>query len=173
MAADTGRINPAARGWRWLLGMGLGVPLIAGGALILLVVITWVSPRFEATRTVNVGPASDYAAGKPIFHEDDRFWVSKLASGEVLALYDRDPLTGCTVPWDPNYVLLGVTGWFRDACSRSVYDMQGACFDGPCVIGLNRLAVHEDANGDLVVDMDNGTSGPIRTPGATPLSPPN
>ncbi|HVP05959.1 MAG TPA: hypothetical protein VMT90_09815 [Dehalococcoidia bacterium] len=170
MATDTGRINPALRGWRWLLSVGLGVPLIAGAALVLLVIITWVSPRYEATRSVNIGPASTYAVGQPVYHESDRFWVVKVPSGEVLALYDRDPITGCTVPWDPNYVFLGVKGWFRDACSRSVYDMQGACFDGPCVIGLNRLAINEDTNGELVVDMNSGGAGPIRTPGATPLT---
>jgi hypothetical protein len=146
------------------------VPLIAGAALVLLVIITWVSPRYEATRSVNIGPASTYAVGQPVYHESDRFWVVKVPSGEVLALYDRDPITGCTVPWDPNYVFLGVKGWFRDACSRSIYDMQGACFDGPCVIGLNRLAINEDTNGELVVDMNSGGAGPIRTPGATPLT---
>jgi hypothetical protein len=172
MATDSGRINPALRSWRWLLAMGLGVPLIAGVALVLLVILTWVSPRYEATRTVNIGPAAQYNVGSPVYHEDDRFWVAKLPSGDVIALYDRDPITGCTVPWDEKYSFLGVTGWFRDACSRSVYDLQGACFAGPCVIGLNRLAVTEDESGDLIVDMDNGTSGPIRTAAATPLSPP-
>jgi hypothetical protein len=165
-------MNPAVRGWRWLLGAGLAVPLVIGLALIAIVLITLVSPRYEARRTVDVGPASDYAVGAPVYHEDDRFWVVKLPSGEVLALYDRDPVTGCTVPWDPNYAFLGVTGWFRDACSRSVYDMQGACFEGPCVIGLNRLAIAEDTDGDLIVNMENGGAGPIRTPGATPLAPP-
>jgi hypothetical protein len=165
-------MNPAARGWRWLFTMGLGVPLIGGLVVVLLIVITWVSPRYEATRTVNVGPASDYAVGSPVYHESDRFWVVKLPSGEMLALYDRDPVTGCTVPWDPEYVFLGVAGWFRDACSRSVYDMQGACFDGPCVIGLNRLAIATETNGDLIVNMQDGGAGPIRTPGATPLAAP-
>lgn len=172
MTTDTRTINPALRGWRWLLSMGLAVPLIAGVALALLAVGTWVSPRFIATRSVDIGPAADYAVGQPVYHESDRFWVVKLPSQEVIALYDRDPLTGCTVPWDAKYSLLGVTGWFRDACSRSVYDLQGACFAGPCVIGLNRLAVTEDTNAHLVVDMDNGGAGPIRTPGATPLAAP-
>ena len=166
-------MNPAARGWRWLLSMGLAVPLICGLAVAALAIITLISPRFVATRTVNVGPASDYAVGSPVYHESDRFWVVKLASGEMLALYDRDPLTGCTVPWDPNYVMLGITGWFRDACSRSVYDLQGGCFEGACVIGMNRLSIKEDTTGDFVVDMNNGGAGPIRTPGATPLSQPH
>jgi len=175
MATDTSKMNPALRGWRWLMAMGIGVPLIAGLALVALVVITWVSPRYEATRTANIGPASKYAIGKPIYDETDpngRFWIVKLPDSQVVALYDLDPTTGCTVPWDENYVFMGIKGWFRDACSRSVYDMQGACFDGPCVIGMNRLAVNEDANGTLVVDMDNGGAGPVRTPGATPLVPP-
>lgn len=172
MTTNTARINPIVRGWRWLLNMGLAVPLIAGLVLTLLTVGTLISPRFIATATVNVGPASTYDVGSPIFFEDERFWVVKLESGEMLALYDRDPLTGCTVPWDPNYTYLGVTGWFRDACSRSVYDLQGACFDGPCVIGMNRLDISEDSNGDFVVNKNAGDAGPIRTEGAVPLSPP-
>lgn len=172
MTTDTNRMNPAVRGWRWLLNMGLAVPLIAGLGVAALAFITLISPRFVATRTVNVGPASDYAVGSPIYFEEERFWVVKLESGEMLALYDRDPLTGCTVPWDPNYEMIGVTGWFRDACSRSVYDLQGACFEGPCVIGLNRLEINEDTDGTFVVDKNNGGAGPIRTADAIPLSPP-
>jgi hypothetical protein len=172
MTTNTVHLNPLARGWRWLSSMGLAVPLIAGAVVALLAFITLISPRFVATQTVNVGPASDYQVGAPIFFEDERFWVVKLDSGEMLALYDRDPFTGCTVPWDPNYTFLGVTGWFRDACSRSIYDLQGACFDGPCVVGMNRLEIKRDSNGDFVVNKNAGGAGPIRTEGAVPLSPP-
>lgn len=172
MTADTQRLNPAVRGWRWLLKMGLAIPIICGLAIAALAFITIISPRFIATRTVDIGPASDYTVGVPRYYESDRFWVVKLPDGEILALYDRDPNTGCTVPWDPDYEMLGVTGWFRDACSRSVYDLQGACFFGPCVIGLNRLQVNQETDGTYVVNMNSGDAGPIRTPGATPLSAP-
>jgi hypothetical protein len=172
MTTNTTRMNPAARGWRWLVNMGIAVPLIAGLVVGLLAFITFVSPRFIATQTVNVGPASTYAVGSPIYFEDERFWVVKLESGEMLALYDRDPLTGCTVPWDPNYETLGVTGWFRDACSRSIYDLQGACFSEACAVGLNRLEMKEDTNGDYIVNKNAGGAGPVRTAGATPLSAP-
>lgn len=172
MTTNTAHMNPIARGWRWLLSMGLAVPLIGGLVVALLAFITLISPRFVATQTVDIGPASDYAVGAPIYFEHERFWVVKLDSGEMLALYDRDPMTGCTVPWDPGYTFLGVTGWFRDACSRSVYDLQGACFDGPCVIGLNRLEIAQDSNGHYIVNKNTGESGPVRTEGAVPLSPP-
>ena len=65
--------------------------------------------------------------------------VVKLAEGEIIALYDRDPITGCTLEWKPSLVVLGTKGWFRDACSDSTYDLSGSCFFGPCQIGLNRL----------------------------------
>lgn len=172
MTTNTARMNPLLRGWRWLLNMGLAVPLIAGIVVALLAFITLISPRFVATATVDIGPASDYAVGSPKYFEDERFWVVKLESGEILALYDRDPLTGCTVPWDANYDFLGVTGWFRDACSRSVYDLQGACFIESCVVGLNRLKVSQDSNGEYVVNKNAGGAGPVRTEGAVPLSPP-
>lgn len=172
MTTNSTHINPALRTWRWLMNMGLAVPIIAGLVIALLAVLTWASPRFIATQTVNVGPAANYQVGSPVYYEEERFWVVKLDSGEMLALYDRDPNTGCTVPWDPKYQMQGVTGWFRDACSRSVYDLQGGCFFGPCVIGLNRLDIKEDTNGDYIVNKNAGGAGPIRTVGAVPLSPP-
>jgi nitrite reductase/ring-hydroxylating ferredoxin subunit len=106
-----------------------------------------------------------------VFFEEERFWVLKQPSGEIIALYDRDPLTGCTVPWDPNRELLGKTGWFHDACSQSVYDLTGACFSGPCEIGLNRLNVRE-VDGAVIVDMSDGGRGALRSENGEPLNPP-
>lgn len=173
MTTQTEHINPVLRGWRWLMAMGIAVPLIAGAAIVLFAVITFVSPNYHATRDKEVGPESDYAIGAPIFFEHDRFWVVKLAPGEVIALYDRDPITGCTVPWNPNLEDLGVRGWFRDACSDSTYDLSGACFDGPCKIGLNRLPVTTDpTSGNLIVNMVDGGRGALRDDAAKPVSPP-
>lgn len=171
MATDTQQLSPLTRGWRWLWKMGLAIPIIAGIVLALLAVMTLVSPRYKAPREVNVGATADYAYGEPLFFEDERFWVSKLPSGEIIALYDRDPITGCTVPWDPNRVALGLTGWFHDACSSSIYDLSGACFVGSCEIGLNRLDAREE-NGEVIVDMRSGTAGALRDDDATPLVPP-
>ena len=173
MTTQTEHINPALRGWRWLMSIGVAVPLVAGAAIVLFAVITWASPNYHATRSKDVGKVTDYSIGAPIFFESDRFWVVRIAENEVIALYDRDPITGCTVPWNPSLTALGTRGWFRDACSDSTYDLSGACFDGPCKIGLNRLQVNTDATtSDLVVDMVDGGRGALRDDAAQPVSPP-
>lgn len=154
------------------MAMGVGVPIIAGLALVLLAVITWVSPEYHATRTTDVGPPSKYSIGLPVYFEDKRFWVVKLAEGQIIALYDYDPITGCNVPWNKNLVVLGTKGWFQDACSDSTYDLAGNCFAGGCQIGLNRLAVSTAPNGDVVVDMTNGGRGALRDDAAKPVIPP-
>jgi hypothetical protein len=172
MTTQTDQINPAARGWRWLMSMGLAVPLLGGFAIAIFALITFVSPSYHATRETNVGQESEYAIGAPIYFESERFWVVRLAPGEVIALYDRDPITGCTVPWNPNLQVLGTSGWFRDACSDSTYDLAGNCFYGPCQIGLNRLAVTTDAStGELIVNQRDGGRGALRDDAAKPVTP--
>jgi hypothetical protein len=173
MTTQAEHINPALRGWRWLMSMGIAVPLIGGAAIVLFTVITFVSPNYHASRSKDVGKQSDYQIGAPIFFENERFWVVKLAENDMIALYDRDPITGCTVPWNPNLEVLGLHGWFRDACSDSTYDLSGNCFDGPCLIGLNRLPITPDATtGVLTVDMVDGGRGALRDDAAEPVSPP-
>jgi hypothetical protein len=172
MATDTGRLRIARRGWRWLMAMGIGVPLIAGLAIILLAAITYLSPNYHATRQTDVGQPSNYAIGAPVYYETQRFWVVKITEGQIIALYDRDPISGCTVPWNKDLQVLGAKGWFRDACSDSTYDLSGSCFFGPCQIGLNRLAVSTAANGDIIVDMTDGGRGALRDDAARPIVPP-
>ena len=171
MTTETQRLNPLNRGWRWLNSMGLAIPLIAGLVLTLLIALLLVSNRYQAPEEVSAGPVTDYEVGAPIFFEDERFWIVKMPGNEIIALYDRDPVTGCTVPWDPNHRFMGVTGWFRDACSGSTYDYSGACFDGQCGIGLNRLNVRIEG-GEVFVDPRDGVSGALRDDTAEPLSPP-
>jgi Rieske Fe-S protein len=169
MATDTGHLSVARRGWRWLMAMGIGVPLIAGLAIILLAVITYVSPNYHATRQTDVGQPVNFAIDAPVYFETQRFWVVKIAEGQIIALYDRDPISGCTVPWNKDLQVLGTKGWFRDACSDSTYDLSGSCFFGPCQIGLNRLAVSTAASGDIVVDMTDGGRGALRDDAAKPV----
>ncbi len=173
MATDSKRLNVARRGWNWLMAMGIGVPLIAGVVLLLLALMTYVSPGYHASRQTDVGLASDYSFGLPKYYETERFWVVKQPSGEIIALYDRDPISGCTVPWKSDLTVLGKTGWFRDACSDATYDLSGGCFFGPCQIGLNRINVTTNADGHVIVDMSkDGGHGALRDDSAVPIVPP-
>jgi hypothetical protein len=172
MATDTGRLRIARRGWRWLMAMGIGVPLIAGLAIMSLAVITYVSPNYHATRQTDVGPPAKYKIDAPVFYSVQGFWVVKLTENSIIALYNRDPITGCNLEWRSDFETLGLRGWFHDACSESVYDLSGSCFFGPCQIGLNRLAVSTATNGDIVVDMTDGGRGAVRDDAARPIVPP-
>jgi hypothetical protein len=88
-----------------------------------------------------------------------------------VALYDRDPATGCALPWGGGYEFMGRSGWFRDACSGSIYDLTGACFGGPCSVGLNRLNV-EIVEGELIVDPRDGPHGAFKSENGEPVNPP-
>jgi nitrite reductase/ring-hydroxylating ferredoxin subunit len=171
MTAQTQRFSPFGRGWRFLNRFGLLVPLIIGAFLAVLVTITAVSPRYHTPNTVNAGNPADYAIAEPHYFEEQRFWLVKLPDGEFVALYNRDPVTGCALPWGIKYEHMGLTGWFRDACSSSVYDLTGACFGGACEVGLNRLNVNL-IDGELIVDPRDGPHGTIRADNGDPVNPP-
>ena len=171
MTTDTKRISPLGRGWRWLNRFGLLAPLLIGGALVVLVVITIVSPRFFSPTEINVGSPDDYGIAEPSYFKEQRFWLVKLPDGEFVALYDRDPATGCGLPFGFGFEHMGVTGWFRDACSGSIYDLTGACFGGPCNVGLNRLDVSM-VDGEIIVDPRDGPHGAFKSDNGDPVNPP-
>jgi hypothetical protein len=154
------------------MAMGIGVPLIAGLAIVLLAVITYVSPNYHATRQTDVGQPSSLAIDAPVYYSEQGFWVVNLAENSIIALYDRDPISGCNLEWRSDFEALGLHGWFHDACSESVYDLSGSCFSGPCQIGLNRLTVTTASNGDVVVNQTNGGRGALRDDAARPINPP-
>jgi hypothetical protein len=172
MEQTTVHPSPLVRGFRWLSRMGLLVPILCGLALMSLAFMSvYTDPGFRAPSEVNAGAVDTFPVAEPRFFEEHRFWVVKLPSGDVLGLYDRDPLTGCTVPWQRNYELMGRTGWFRDACSASTYDLQGACFNGPCTIGLNRMKT-EIVDGNIIVYLrEQGSRGPARSEYIEPITP--
>ena len=172
MNEGTAGRSVAVRGIRWVWAMGLGVPILLGLVLVgLALMAVYTDPGYRAPKEINAGSLAAFPASAPKFYEDQRFWLVKLPSGEAIALYDRDPISGCTVPWNPNLEFMGRKGWFHDACSPSLYDLQGACFDGPCEIGLNRLRT-EIVDGEIVVYLrEAGDHGPLRSDNGEPLTP--
>jgi nitrite reductase/ring-hydroxylating ferredoxin subunit len=171
MTAHTERMSPFGRGWRWLNRFGLAVPLIIGLVLVVIVAITAISPRYHTPGKVDAGSPDQYAIGEPHYFEEQRFWLVHLPSDEFVALYDRDPATGCSLPWGSGYEFMGKTGWFRDACSGSIYDLTGACFGGPCNVGLNRLNVTL-VDDELIVDPRDGPHGAFKSDNGDPVNPP-
>jgi nitrite reductase/ring-hydroxylating ferredoxin subunit len=171
MTTESGHSTPLARGWQWLSSLGLAIPLSVGAALVVLVLITLASDMYDAPHTVRAGNEVDFVIGAPRQFADDEFWLMNLGDGEFVAVYDRDPVSGCALVWGPQHQFAGKTGWFRDACTGSTYDLTGGCFDGPCEIGLNRLGVAVE-DGELIVDPRGGTRGILRTENGDPVNPP-
>jgi hypothetical protein len=171
MTTESRPLNPFARGWQILSGLGLAIPLSVGAALVVLVLITLASNMYDAPEDVNAGSPDDFAVLEPHQFADEEFWLVNLGNGEFVALYDRDPVSGCALVWGPSYKFMGATGWFRDSCTGSTYDLTGGCFDGPCEIGLNRMGVTTQ-NGEIIVDPQGGTRGILRTENGDPVNPP-
>lgn len=171
MTAQSQHVSPFSRGWRWLNRFGLAVPLIIGAALVVLVAITAISPHYHSPTTVNAGSPDKYAVAVPESFQEQRFWLVRLPSDEFVALYDRDPATGCSLTWGAGYEFMGNTGWFRDACSGSIYDLTGSCFGGPCGVGLNQLNVTL-VDGELIIDPNDGPHGAFRSDNGDPVNPP-
>jgi cytochrome b6-f complex iron-sulfur subunit len=71
--------------------------------------------------------------------------------GGLLALYHKCVHLGCTVPWRPDFVFGGVTGWFRCPCHGSTYTKGGVRVFGPAPYSLNSFQITKvDANGVTV-----------------------
>ncbi|MSQ41610.1 MAG: hypothetical protein EXR65_01010 [Dehalococcoidia bacterium] len=100
-------------------------------------------------RTLEV-PLSDLMPGAPRFYPRISFgadaagntlgvWLVRRGGGGVLALYSRDPLSGCHVPWRTDTSFGGVSPVFRAECSGSAWDAEGARLSGPAPRGLDRF----------------------------------
>jgi nitrite reductase/ring-hydroxylating ferredoxin subunit len=170
MTAESRRINPITRGWQTLSSLGLAIPLTVGAALVALVLITLGSNMYDAPDRVSAGTVDEFSYRAPRQFADDEFWITMVGDGEFVAVYDRDPVSGCALVWGPKHEFAGETGWFRDPCTGSTYDLTGGCFDGPCEIGLNRMGVTVEGD-ELIVDPKGGTHGVPRTDNEEPVNP--
>ncbi len=108
-----------------------------------------------------------------------KFWLSnlrtdecthagfgELGGGGLLALWQKCPHLGCTVPWDAGFNFEGVTGWFRCPCHGSTYTKAGIRVFGPAPRPLDSMQVTVNDDGSLTVDSGaitkGGTDNPVR-----------
>ena len=109
------------------------------------------SEQFPPGTVTSFAPGTGYE-GSPGFH------IVRLDDGELLALLDRSPHLGNPVPYRPDLVLYGRTGWFREPLHHETFDMAGYRVFGPAPRGLDRLAV-EVRDGGVFVDPRAITRG--------------
>ena len=109
-----------------------------------------------------------------------KFWLAHLRAGDgthagfgdagetgLIALWQKCPHLGCTVPWRGGFTFEGVTGWFRCPCHGSTYTRAGIRVFGPAPRPLDTMAVSVNADGSVEVDTGVITNGGVDNPQRT------
>jgi cytochrome b6-f complex iron-sulfur subunit len=159
---------------RSFVKIGFWGSLGAFGALALGQFLDFFWPRGVAGfgGKVTAGKVSDYpAGGEPKRNNEGRFWmvhVTPEMGGQgkfegLLALWQRCPHLGCTVPWRGDFSFEGEQGWFRCPCHGSTYNYAGVRVFGPAPRSMDTMQITVDAGGLITVDTA------VRTPGGTTL----
>ncbi len=126
------------------------------------------------------GPESE-----PVRIVEGRFWLVNLSagvtpngeetSGGLLALWQKCPHLGCTVPWRPDFDFQGRKGWFRCPCHGSTYTKEGGVLvagPAPRPLDVFPLEVKEDLSIVVQTGRQFEGSGSQKNPGrATPYEP--
>jgi cytochrome b6-f complex iron-sulfur subunit len=132
------------------------------------------------------GAPVDVAASKipapgadPVHIAEGRFWLENIPAGEaespggLLALYQKCPHLGCTVPWRADFDFGGKKGWFRCPCHGSTFTKEGGILvSGPSSRNMDTMAITFKPSGDIIVQTGQikggGQDNPMRvvSPGA-------
>lgn len=124
---------------------------------------------------ITIGPDRiPEAGGDPIKIVEGRFWMLNIpegvddSPGGLLALYQKCPHLGCTVPYRPEFSYEGTRGWFRCPCHGSTYTKAG----GVRVVGPSPRPMDVfplEVNDDLSVTVLTGRQFEGTGTGANPL----
>lgn len=133
--------------------------------------------------TVLAGSVDQLTPGTPVKNVEAKAWLVKLdaemasrnggTEGAILALYQKCPHLGCSVPWRDDYSYEdprngeSYKGWFLCPCHGSTYSGAGVRVFGPAPRSMDTMAVAIDDNGNITVNTgaitqggeDNGTRG--------------
>ena len=126
------------------------IALVSLQGLVAFLFYFW--PRKTGTfgSRVSVGSPNDFKVGDVKYFVDGKFYLVRLDEG-FMALYQKCPHVGCTVPWRPEFNFNGVSGWFRCPCHGSTYDKTGQIVFGPAPRPMDYMRVLNEG-GRLVVD---------------------
>ncbi|HSQ16444.1 MAG TPA: Rieske 2Fe-2S domain-containing protein [Anaerolineales bacterium] len=126
----------------WVTLGGLAVLELGG------VTLAYMQPRLaegEFGSTLNVGKVDDFPPGSVTHISNGRFYLSRLADGGFLALYQRCTHLGCNVPWDQ------AAGAFVCPCHNSQFTPDGSVLNPPAPRPLDLFTVTIE-NGEIKVD---------------------
>ena len=126
------------------------IALIGLQGLVAFLFYFW--PRKTGTfgSRVSVGSPNDFKVDEVKYFVDGKFYMVRLQEG-FMALYQKCPHVGCTVPWRADFNFEGKTGWFRCPCHGSTYDRTGQIVFGPAPRPMDYMRIANDG-GRLVVD---------------------
>jgi cytochrome b6-f complex iron-sulfur subunit len=156
---------------RGVLRTGFWVGLLTTIAGLGAVLLDLIYPR-KVTGfggVVSAGNVADVPAGEKVRFTEGRFWLVNLTEEQggpgLLALWQKCPHLGCTVPWRPDFVFTdpetgeSKKGWFRCPCHGSTYDDAGVRVFGPAPRSMDTMGLSIDENENISVDTGDVTSG--------------
>ena len=93
---------------------------------------------------------------------EGKFWLLNLepgitphgeeTPGGLLALWQKCPHLGCTVPWRPDFVFAGRKAWFRCPCHGSTYTKEGGVrVFGPAPRSMDVFPLEVKDDGSILV----------------------
>jgi cytochrome b6-f complex iron-sulfur subunit len=121
-----------------------GLAALEMGALTL----AYMQPRLaegEFGSLINAGKVDDFPPGSVTHVPNGRFYLTRLADGGFLALYQRCTHLGCNVPWDQS------TNTFICPCHNSQFTIDGTLLNPPAPRPLDIFPV-EIKDGEVHVD---------------------
>jgi cytochrome b6-f complex iron-sulfur subunit len=154
----------------WASMAALGAAIVGGWG------IDFLSPR----KITGFGAPLDVAASRipapgadPVHIAEGRLWLVNIPAGEadspggLLALYQKCPHLGCTVPWRADFDFGGKKGWFRCPCHGSTFTKEGGILvSGPSPRPLDTMAITVKPTGDITVQTgqirEGGQDNPLR-----------
>ena len=151
--------SPILREWTFprrglLIALVLVGMLAVGGAALTTAWPTGVHvDQIEHAHWVRLAGVDELEVDHPVRKIEQRLWLVKLRDGSAIALSQKSTHLGCTVPWREEFVFDGKTGWFRDPCSGTTWDINGFKVFGPAPRGLDQYPVRS-VNGNVEVNVN-------------------
>jgi len=147
----------------WVAAAGLLAAIAGGLGLDFL----WIKKISGFGAAVDVAAARIPAPGAdPVRIVEGRLWLVNIAPGAaespggLLALYQKCPHLGCTVPWRPDFDFGGKKGWFRCPCHGSTYTKDGGILvAGPAPRPMDTMIITVKPTGDITVETGQITQG--------------